>query len=109
MVTALIEATTPWVLIVAGDMPFIGTEHAERLIAAQSDDVDVVVASRDDELEPLCAVYRQALGARFRTTLASNPSLQSLVASVPHRRVMLDPRALDSLNTADDLTQAISR
>lgn len=109
VVTALLELTGPWVLVVASDMPHVGPRHREALEAAVRDDVDVVVATRGGALEPLFALYRATLGARWRPKLAEDPSLRGLIESVPHARVELEPIALESLNTPDDLARHRAR
>lgn len=109
VVTALLTVATPWVLVVASDMPALEPRHRQLLEAATGDDVDVVVATRDGRLEPLFALYRTTLGARWRATLEDEPSLRSLIGSVPHATVALEPGALDSLNTPDDLARHRAR
>ncbi|MBL8919728.1 MAG: molybdenum cofactor guanylyltransferase [Myxococcaceae bacterium] len=109
VVTALLTVATPWVLVVASDMPALEARHRELLEAAARDDVEVVAATRDGRLEPLFALYRTNLGARWRATLKDEPSLRSLISSVPHATVALEPGALDSLNTPDDLARHHAR
>ncbi|MBE2248436.1 MAG: molybdenum cofactor guanylyltransferase [Myxococcus sp.] len=105
VVTALVTATTDWVLVVASDMPFLERAHVAALLAQAVDGVEVVVATRAGALEPLCALYRRSLAAQWRDALDDDPSLRGLIAGVPHVRVALPPRALDSLNTPEDLAR----
>lgn len=105
VVTALSSASTEWVLVVASDMPKLRSAHVEALLGARTEAVDAVVATRGDSLEPLFGLYRRALGARWLPQLASNPSLRALIGSVPHARVAMDPEALDSINTPEDLSR----
>jgi molybdopterin-guanine dinucleotide biosynthesis protein A len=109
VVSLLEAATTPWVLCVACDMPFVRREHVEALRLQTDGSVDAVVAARGGSMEPLCGLYRSSLGARWRPALVDDPSLRALVASVRFEQVELDPRALDSLNTPDELAHAQSR
>lgn len=139
VVSLLLAAKTPWVLCVACDMPFVRLAHVEALLAHAGDDVDVVVASRrrsrgpeapvrepggamgvaergvagaaalEPSIEPLLGLYRSALGQRWRDRLEQNPSLRALVASARWRAVELDPDALDSVNTPDELARARAR
>ncbi|MDX2014590.1 MAG: molybdenum cofactor guanylyltransferase [Myxococcaceae bacterium] len=62
-----------------------------------------------DAFEPLLGLYRSSLGREWLPQLAQNPSLRSLVASSRWAAVELDPDALDSLNTPDDLARARAR
>lgn len=105
VVSALLAATTPWVLIAACDMPFVTAHLAERLIAAAAD-AEVVAYRREGRLEPLFGLYRAALGAGWRARLGEDRSLRAMAESA--RLVSLDadePRLLDSLNTPDDLAR----
>ena len=105
VVTALLSASTDWVLVVAGDMPRLHSRHVDTLRAARRDDVEVVVATRGDSLEPLFALYRRSLGAAWLPRLETNPSLRELIGSVSHVRVALYPEVLDSINTPEDLAR----
>lgn len=109
VVTALLTARTPWVLVVASDMPGLTPAHRDALEAARRDDVEVVVATRGGQLEPLFALYRTSLGPPWRARLPDEPSLRALIGAVPHTTVAIDPGALDSLNTPDDLARHHAR
>jgi len=105
VVSALLAATTPWVLVTACDMPFVTTGAAERLLAA-AEGAEVVVFRRAGQLEPLFGLYRASLGVGWRARLGEERSLRALAESA--RLVTLDvddPRLLDSLNTPDDLAR----
>ncbi|MBS1148678.1 MAG: mobA [Myxococcaceae bacterium] len=103
VVTALLSARTPWVLVVACDMPFVTVPTAQALIAAGEDE-DVTCFEREGELEPLLAIYRASLGALWRPRLGENPSLRSLLADRPvHALAVAEARALDSINTPEQL------
>lgn len=103
VVTALLHARTPWVFVVAGDMPFVTMKEVEALRPVDGEASRVVVATRGGELEPLCAMYRASLGALWRSRLVENPSLRALVRDVEHRQVEVDPASVESINTADEL------
>ncbi len=105
VVTALLSATTPWVLVVACDMPFVEARHVEALLSVADQRLEVVSAARAGSLEPLLGVYRSGLGTRWRGRLELNPSLRSLVHEAAFAQVELDPSALDSLNTPEDLAR----
>jgi molybdenum cofactor guanylyltransferase len=52
------QARTPYVLVMAGDMPFIRPGLLQYL-CSQADGYDVVIPREGDYLQPLCAVYHQ--------------------------------------------------
>ena len=109
VVTALFHATTEWVFAVASDMPLLERAHLEALLRAATAGVDVVVATRDGSLEPLCALYRRALVTSWRPALDADPSLRALIAQVPHVRVPLPAAVLESVNTPEDLVRLGAR
>ncbi len=106
VVTALLSVTTEWVLIVGSDMPFLEPAHLERLVERVGETDEVVVATRAGQLEPLFALYRRSLGPAWRARLESDPSLRALITDTSWRGVPIDPSALESLNTPDDLLRA---
>ena len=67
---AMAMASTPWVLAVAGDMPFLDGRAVLPLLEARRDDVDAVAYTVAGRLEPLAAVYRSALASRWAAALA---------------------------------------
>lgn len=110
LVTGLLNASTPWVLVVAGDMPFLEPTHVARLEErALRGDVEVVIGSRGESLEPLFGLYRSALGSPWLSKLASNPSVRDLIATATWDRVAFEPRVLDSLNAPEDLARVSAR
>jgi len=55
-------ARTPWLLVVACDLPFITPEALERLLEARDKAVQAVVAENEQgRLQPLCACYRVSI------------------------------------------------
>jgi molybdopterin-guanine dinucleotide biosynthesis protein A len=103
VVTALLCARTPQVLVVACDMPFVTREAARKLIAAVGP-ADVTCHARAGQLEPMLAVYRASLGPRWRARLPEHPSLRALIAAQTVSILTADDdRVLDSINTHDQL------
>ena len=109
---ALLAATQPWVLAVAGDMPFLDGRAVAPLLAARADGVDAVAYEVEGRLEPLAAVYRTTLGPRWGALLAGGGrSFRALWEELQGRRLDpgalaaagLEPRALRSLNTEADV------
>lgn len=103
VVTALVWAPTPWVLVVGCDMPFVTVEAAQALLAVAGED-DVTLFAREGALEPLLGIYRASLGQRWRARLVEHPSLRMLLAQATLRTVEpANPRWLDSINTPEQL------
>jgi molybdopterin-guanine dinucleotide biosynthesis protein A len=108
VVTALLEAATPWVLVVACDMAGV-TEAAVAPLRAEAD-AEVRCYQLGGRLEPLLAIYAASLGPRWRPRLADDPSLQELVRQARHLALEpASPRFLESVNTPDDLERAGAR
>ncbi|MBL8951227.1 MAG: NTP transferase domain-containing protein [Myxococcaceae bacterium] len=95
VVTALLRATTSYVLIVCCDMPFVTVEAVQPLL-----EVNGPAVFGD---EPFPGVYPTALGPVWRDRLVTNPSMRGLLASEPFARLALkDPRVARSINTEAD-------
>ena len=58
ILTALVHATTPITLVLAGDMPFITVRFLQYL-ADSGRDVDVAIPRTTEGYQPLCAAYNQ--------------------------------------------------
>jgi len=54
---AMAAATTPWLLVVAGDLPLLSGTVIDLLLARAGSDVDAVAPFVGDWPEPLCALY----------------------------------------------------
>lgn len=78
LVTALLAARTPWVLVAAVDLPTVRWDHVAPLVAAAQRG-DGACYRLDGRLEGLLGVYRAALGARWRAQLRGDPSVQGLI------------------------------
>ncbi len=58
--TALTKAKTPWITILACDLPFVTGDLMTKLSGFCSDEFDAVVPVQpDDRPQPLCAFYRR--------------------------------------------------
>ncbi len=66
--TALVEAPTEQVLVIACDMPFLTAPFLSHL-AALGAKADVVVPSDADGLHPLCASYARRVAGRLRARI----------------------------------------
>ncbi len=106
VVTALFLAQTEWVLVMACDMPNVTAAEITRLLAARSDEHDVICFARAPSFEPLLGVYRASLGRAWLPQLAHEPSLRALVDSVRVKALpVFDDSVLDSLNTPEQLAR----
>lgn len=115
LLAALDAATTPLLLLVACDMPFIAPAVVRELVGLAADQ-DAVMPHVDGRDQPMHAVYRvDACRAAIRAALArGDRRMISFLADVRTRRVSEDElRALDpdlrsffNVNTPADLEEA---
>lgn len=114
--TGLRQAVTPYVFVVACDMPFLDP-RAVQYVAALNHDADIVMAKRDDTLQPMHALYsRRCLPVMEEMIKAHDLKIQKLVTH-PSLRVRfitetelrgIDPdgRSFLNVNTPSDLEAA---
>ena len=57
--SCLLTACTPYLMIVAGDMPFI-TPNALTKLWHEREDFDIIIPRSPDGLQPLAAIYKQS-------------------------------------------------
>ncbi len=109
---AMAQARAPWVLAVAGDMPFLDGRAVLPLLEARTDAVDAVAYTVSGRLEPLAALYRSALAPRWAMALAGGgASFRALWSglrgrTLPEsvlREATGDTRAVLSLNLPSDV------
>ena len=101
VVTALLQASTDFVLLVCCDMPRVDAAALERLVTEEA----LAGFEVDGRIEPFPGLYPRALGPLWRERLASNPSMTALLAESRCRAVPLsqiDRRVVRSVNTSDD-------
>lgn len=101
----LAEATTPWVLAVACDMPHLTTDVLRAVIEARRPSLDVVVGSTPDgRLQPLCACYlRTVLPTIQRQLVQKHYALHSLLSHLKLLTVHVPTEALRNMNSPEDL------
>jgi molybdenum cofactor guanylyltransferase len=107
---ALAHAHTPWVLVVAADMPFVTTAVVDSLLAECNEGVEAVGFEVQGRLEPLLACYRSTLAPAWRKALDAHPSFPDLWRTVrarllPHEalaQVDAGCRAVLSVNTPEE-------
>lgn len=113
--TALAHASTPRVLVLAGDMPFVTAGFVEHLVAIGMA-ADVTLPRSAARLHPLCAAYRRDAAAVIRDALDQGvrrigEALERLRLHVVEGRALeaFDPdgRLLLNINTPDDYARAL--
>jgi molybdopterin-guanine dinucleotide biosynthesis protein A len=114
--TALVEAESPHVLVIACDLPFLTPPLLARLAALAGDAQDAVVPRTRDGRQPLCAVYARHLADTMRRQVESGHlKIQDLLAAIrlrelgPDDLARFDPdgRLFHNVNTPGDLELAL--
>ncbi len=114
VLAALEGARTEWVLAVACDMPFVSEAAVRRLLEERGPEVDAVCFTVGGRVEPLLALYRQALAGPWGEALREEePSLRRLLSRCRARLLPEEAlRAVDaellsvvSVNTPEDLAR----
>lgn len=115
--TAFFAATNPVSAVIGCDMPFANKELFSAMIEIlDKEDLDAVLPSTTDGLEPLHAVYRtrtclpavwQAIMADQHKLIAFLPKVKSLVLS-PEETAKFDSgyRMFHNINTPEDMKRA---
>lgn len=101
----LAACTTPWLLVVAGDMPHITAELVDRMIALRGD--DAVALRVGTVIEPLlCVLNVRVRPVVDRRLVEGRHDMKGLLADaglVVRWIDDADPRALRNVNSPDDL------
>lgn len=110
LLAALEAAKTPWVFLLACDMPLVEAKVIRALASHVTPDTKSVIAIRDGRPEPLHAFWSTTLAPRLSEMLRTgDPSFRDLLAEIPHVRVPVDElgdgaaRTFSSVNTPEDL------
>jgi molybdopterin-guanine dinucleotide biosynthesis protein A len=110
---ALVAARSPWVLVLACDMPFVTEPVVRTLLDARDSQTDAVCFQVKGRVEPLLGVYRATLAERWGPALHAEPSLRQLL-QLARARVLpeealraVDPglEAVQGLNSPEDLAR----
>lgn len=117
--TALLETTTPYLVLVACDMPFLALPFLQQLVLrVREADAEVAVPRTADRYHPLCAAYARTLLPRIQDRLARRDlEMAGLIREArrveigPDELARFDPEALMlcNVNTPHDYRQACSR
>jgi len=105
----LAACRTPWLLVVAGDMPYLEAGLIDSLIGATGDDIDAVGVRSGGLPEPLlCVLHTRVLPAVERA-LATQRLKASRILTDDGLRVRWidapDPEALRNVNSPEDLAR----
>jgi molybdopterin-guanine dinucleotide biosynthesis protein A len=104
----LAAAHTPWLLVVAGDMPDVSATLIDRMMAAAAEDRDAVGIRIGGLPEPLLCALRVAVARpAVERRLAAQRLKASALLTDDGLRVAwiedLDPAAVRNINTPEDL------
>ncbi len=112
--TALTEARTSRVLVVACDMPFLSPPLLDALVAAVAG-ADVAVPRNDRGQHPLCACYQTHVAGQLRACIETGVlAVRAAIAPLAVREIGPDAllsldangRALWNVNTPEDYARA---
>lgn len=114
--TGLRQAPTEHIFVVACDMPFLNPQ-AVRYVTALKDKADIVMAQRENGLQPMHALYSRrclpVLEEMVRThhlkihDIVANPSLNvRLIKEAELRRIDPEGRSFLNVNTPSELEAA---
>ena len=116
--TGLMQATTPWIFVVACDMPFLDQAVIDQFTSRRST-ADIVMAKLDARLHPMHALYgKRCLPALEQMIQARQLKIQEIVSQSSLRvqyvteaeLLTIDPswRSFQNVNTPSDLEAARS-
>ena len=114
--TALANASTPRVLLVGCDVPFVTTGLFAFLLSLKGDYQAIVPVGADERLEPMCAVYStDALYSVTRLIESGGRKVSLLFEQIRTRRVIFDeirhlPGAewfFENVNTQEEYSRAL--
>jgi molybdopterin-guanine dinucleotide biosynthesis protein A len=107
----LAACRTPWLLVVAGDMPYLTAELIENLRALRGPDVDAVGIRSGGLPEPLvCVLHTRVLPIVQRRIAADDYKASRLFTDDSLRVAWIDdadPAALRNINAPEDLASTL--
>ena len=102
-----------YVFICAVDMPFIKKELVGYMAGYICPDYDCYVASHEDHIEPLCAVYKKSVLPVVNDLISRKEyRLRRIFSGIPTRYIPLESSIFDknivtNINTREDLAKAL--
>jgi molybdopterin-guanine dinucleotide biosynthesis protein A len=104
LLTALVHSKTPWMVLLACDLPLVTPDLIERLATYRTDDADAVVPIQNDERpQPLCALYRRETVLPVVRERLSRRQLKMQDLLVQIRTRWVDPDDYSDLDHASDV------
>ncbi len=99
------------IMVLSVDTPFIGEREFTRLIEADSDDSDAIIARTETGSHPLCGIYHRSLLGDFERMLREGDHrLGKLLAARVTRYVDFEDEApFANLNHPHEYQEALSR
>lgn len=105
----LAASTTPWLVVAAGDMPYLTGELVDLLLAARRDGIDAVGIRIGALPEPLlCVLHARAGETVQRRISASRFKASGLLTDEALRVAWLDEAALRAIDPALDALKNIN-
>lgn len=105
----LAAAATPWLLVIAGDMPYLTGELVDALLARATDGVDAVCVREGGWPEPLVSIVHARVRDVVERRLADGRYKASGLFTDENLAVawhdVADARALRSINAPEDLRE----
>lgn len=107
VITALAWSPTPWVLVIACDLPHLDASTIGSLLGPAGPGVDVVVGVTDRR-EPLCALWcvDRALEQLADAFAGGERAVHAVLGGLAVAEVAVDGRAVQNVNSPDDLAMA---
>jgi len=103
----LAATQTPWLFVIAGDMPYLSGAFADRMLAARAEGIDVVGVRRRGLPEPLlCVLHARVYELAMRRLSTGKLKVSGLLTEEGLAVSWLDdadPRMLLNLNSPEDL------
>ena len=101
---ALCSCATPWLLVVACDMPNVTSEALGQLVRRCRSGTEAVIAvDRDGRRHPLCACYHRSILGQVEDALISRDhSMHGLLGRLAVRCVALPEEVLRNVNRPDE-------
>ncbi|MGI6011078.1 MAG: molybdenum cofactor guanylyltransferase [Ruminococcus sp.] len=112
----LVKASeTPYVLIIATDMPFLNREFLERLAGSVTGEEDCVVLMTEGKVQPLCSVYgKGVLPVLEEMRKAREHKVRLLYSRIKVRYIEADElgggmELLKNINTREEYDETVKR
>ena len=105
LAAGLAALRTPWLLVIACDLPFVTLGVLRSVAEARRGDLDAVVGSTPDgRSQPLCACYSHSVLPAIRSQLENGDyALYKLLTRLRTATVPVPHDALRNINTPGDL------